>query len=153
MPQSTRMMRTVGAVLRKCVAWRILEYSPPMPMYRAPAPEARWLTRSQFAKLCKELPEHLKLAAEFAVYTMLRMRAMGQLTWDRVDLMARRAWVPSGHQKAGRTFGFPLSTATVECLRRLRALSPEGDRVFQYDGKPIDNFNTRRSKRPQSGPV
>lgn len=142
-----RMMGTVGAVLRKCVAWRLLDHAPSMPKYRAATPEATWLSREQFARLVRELPPHLALAARFAVLTMLRMRAMGQLTWDRVDLKAKRAWIPRGHQKAGRTFGFPLSTEAVEVLEKLRALNPEGDRVFQYEGRPIDNFNTAAFKK------
>lgn len=141
-----RMMNTIGAVLRACVRWRMIDYSPPMPKYRTPAPEAPWVSREQFEALCAELPEHLELAARFAAYTMLRMRAMGQLTWDRVDFTAKTAWIPARHQKAGRRFVFPLSPDTLEVLKRLRALNPVG-RVFQYEGKPIDNFNTKAFKK------
>jgi integrase len=142
-----RMMNTVHAVLRKCVGWRLLESLPAIPMYRSATPEPRWLTQSEFDRLLKELPPHLKLAATFAVHTMLRMRAMGQLTWDRVDLRQCRAWVPSGQMKAGRTFGFPLSIQSVKVLRKLKSLNPKGARVFQYDGVPIDNFNTKAFKK------
>jgi hypothetical protein len=74
-----RMMGTVGAALRKCVAWRILDHAPSTPKYRATTPEPRRLTRQQFEKLCKELPEHLELGARFATLTMLRMRAAADL--------------------------------------------------------------------------
>ena len=137
-----RLMNTVRAVLRAAVRWRYLEHAPAIPMYRPATQEPRWLTRAQFESLRQELPEHLALAAQFAVLTMLRMRAMGQLTWDRVDLKARRAWVPGRQMKGARTFGFPLSSEAVKVLRKLKTLSPTGGRVFQYEGKPIDNFNT-----------
>jgi integrase len=94
-----RMVGTVSAVMRACVRWRYLEYAPPVPMFRPRSGEPRWLTRDKFERLCQELPEHLKLAARFAVFSMLRMRAMLRLTWDRVDLAAKRAWVPSSHQR------------------------------------------------------
>jgi integrase len=142
-----RMMTTVRAILHKCVAWRLIETAPAVPMYRPASPEPRWITREQFDRLRKELPPHLKLAASFAVHTMLRMRAMGQLTWDRVDLRQRRAWVPSGQMKGGRTFGFPLSRAVVRILRQLKTMSPKGERVFQFEGRPIDNFNTKAFKK------
>jgi len=138
-----RMMGTVSAVLHACAEWRYLDHAPPVPMYRPPAGEPRWLTREEFERLCGELPPHLQYAARFAVLSMLRMRAMLKLTWDRVDLAGRRAWVPSKHQKAGRPFGFPLSEELVRILGELRKLHPQGQYVFQYNGKPIDDCNTK----------
>lgn len=137
-----RLMGTLSAVLKKCAEWRYLDHAPKVPMYRPVAGEPRWITPEQLEKLCEELPLHLALAARFAVASMLRMRAMLHLTWDRVDLDARKAWVPSGQQKAKRTFGFPLSTEAVRVLKELRKLNPEGKYVFQWNGKPIDDCNT-----------
>lgn len=138
-----RMMGTVSAVLRKCVQWRYLEHAPAVPMYRPGQDEPRWLTPEEFERLCAELPMHLALAARLAVATLLRMRAMLRLTWDRVDLAERRAWVPRAHQKAGRTFGLPLSTEAVRVLRALRWLSPPSSPyVFTWRGQPIDDCNT-----------
>jgi integrase len=138
-----RMMRTIRSVLRKCaIAWRYLETPPPVPMYGEDDSEPHWLTRDEFDRLQKELPTHLKIAAEFAVLSMLRMRSQCNLTWDRIDLKAKRAWVPGVQMKGGQTFSFPLSTSLMELLKQARKLSPKGDRVFQYDGKPIANFHT-----------
>lgn len=142
-----RVMRTLRAVMKKCVAWRYIESVPVVPMYGEPEPEPRYLTQPQFEKLCKELPEHLELAARFAVNTLLRMRAQSSLTWDRVDLRGKRAWVPSGSMKAGKTFGFPLSKESLKILRRLKTLNPEGSRVFQWKKQPIDNFHTAAFKK------
>jgi integrase len=139
-----RMMGTVNAVLHACVSWRYLEFAPKVPMYRPPKSEPRWLTVEEFERLCAELPMHLKLSARFAVSSMLRMRAMLRLTWDRVDLTSRRAWIPQAHQKAARTFGFPLTDESVRLLRALRCLSgPTSRHVFTWRGKPIDDCNTR----------
>jgi integrase len=117
-----RHMALLRAILRKCVNdWQVLESAPKVPMYRPRSAEPRWLTREQFARLCKELPQHLQLAARFAVLTGLRMSSMLSLTWDRVDLKKRRAWIPSEQMKAGRTHGVPLSQAAVTVLKELRA--------------------------------
>lgn len=137
-----RMMGTVSAVLHKCVQWRHLEHAPKVAMYRPAPDEPRWLTPEEFERLCEELPVHLELAARFAVATLLRMRAMLRLTWERVDLENKRAWVPRRHQKASRTFGLPLSSEAVRVLRELRKLNPEGAHVFQWMGRPIDDCNT-----------
>jgi integrase len=137
-----RVLATVSSVLHACVRWRILEHVPPVPMFRPRAREPRWITRPQFEKLQLELPEHLALAAEFAILTMLRMRSMLSLTWDRIDLAKRRAWIPGAQMKAARTHGLPLSKNAVKVLRKLKALNPDGDHVFQWNGAPIDDCNT-----------
>jgi integrase len=138
-----RMMGTVSAVLNACVKWRYIDSAPPVPMYRPGLDEPRWLTPEEMERLCAELPMHLALAARFAVATLLRMRAMLQLTWDRVDLPQSRAWVPRAHQKAKRTFGLALSTEAVRVLRALRWLSPPSSpHIFTWNGRPIDDCNT-----------
>jgi integrase len=138
-----RAMGTVSAVLNGCVRWRYLDHAPKVPMYRPGRDEPRWLTPEELEELCKHLPKHLELAARFAVATLLRMRAMLQLTWDRIDLKHQRAWVPRRHQKMGRPFGLPLSSEAVRILKELRRLNPDGDYVFQWMGKPIDDCNTK----------
>ena len=131
-----RMLRTVRSVLRRCVAWKYLEAAPLIPQYGEAEAEPRFITPEQFGKLCQELPPHLALAARFAVATLLRMRAQSRLTWDRVDLERRQAWVPRGQMKGGKTFGFPLSDEAVKVLKEARKLIP-GDRVFGQE-----NFHT-----------
>lgn len=142
-----RCMRTVRSVLRKCRKWRYLDADPIVSMYGEPDEEPRFLTREQFAKLEKELPPHLKLAARFAVLTLLRMRSQSRLEWERVDLEAKRAWIPGAQMKMHRTHGFPLSGEAVKVLREARRAHPKGSRVFQYESRPIDDFNTAAFKK------
>jgi integrase len=137
-----RMMRTVRAVLRKCRDWRYIEAVPVIQMYGETESEPRYLTPEQFAALRAELPPHLERAARFAVLTLLRMRAQSQLTWDRVDMAAKVAWIPGAQMKGGKTFSFPLSPDALTVLKECRLAEPKGSHVFQYDGKPIDNFHT-----------
>ena len=68
---------------------------------------------------------------------------MLSLTWDRVDLKAKRAWITAENMKAGRTHGLPLNSDAVLVLKRLRKLSPEGNHVFQWRGEPIADCNTK----------
>ena len=140
-----RYMALLRALLRKCVNdWQVLASAPKVSMYRQRAPEARWLTEPEFERLCEKLPEHLALAARFAVTTGLRMRSMTALTWDRVDMKNRRLWIPGEQMKTGIPHGIPLSRKAIRLLRKLKKLNPKGDRVFQWNGKPIDDCNTQR---------
>lgn len=138
-----RMMRTVRAVLKKCIAWRYIESVPPIPMYGEAENEPRFLTPAQFAKLCAELPPHLERAARFAVFTLLRMRAQSRLTWDRIDMQQARAWIPRSQMKGGKTFGLPLSDDAIAVLKECRKADPKGLAVFQYEGKAVDSFHTQ----------
>lgn len=150
-----RYMALLRAILKKCVdEWKLLDTAPKVPMYHKKPPEPRWLTRPQFAKLKEELPPHLALAAEFAVLTGLRMRSMLNLTWDRIDLAKRTAWIPGEQMKAARPLGVPLSRDAVKVLHKLKTLNPEGSRVFQYkgpqgtqEGKPVDDCNGAAFKK------
>lgn len=135
-----RAMRTVRAVLRSC--WKRKEIDQPyVPQHGDPESEPRFLTQEQFRRLCRELPPHLNLAARFAVLTLLRKTAQSRLTWDRVDFGKRWAWIKGERTKTGKPFGIALSQEALEILRECSRWSPEGDRVFQYDGKPIGDFN------------
>lgn len=142
-----RMMRTVRAVLKAAHRWRCLESVPAIPMYGEADEEPRFLTAPEFKRLCTHLPPHLELATKFAVLSLLRMRAQSQLVWSRVDLKGKHAWVPGRQQKTKSTFGFPLSPPAIAVLKKCRANSPVGDFVFQYDGKPVDNFHTKAFKK------
>jgi hypothetical protein len=110
-------------------------------MYRPPVGEPRWLTRADFARLERELPEHLKAAAKFAVLTGLRMRAMLSLTWQQVDFAKKRAWVASHEMKAGRSLGIPLTPHGIQVLK---TLPKNGDCVFQWRGERIDAVKRAR---------
>lgn len=146
--QSTvdRMMRTVRSVLRSC--WKRKEIDQPyVPMHGDPEAEPRFLTQEQFRDLVAELPEHLSLAARFAVLTLLRKTAQSRLTWDRVDFEKRWMWVPGEKTKTGKPFGVSLSDEALEILKECRQRWPKGDRIFQYNGKPVANLHTAAFKK------
>jgi integrase len=143
-----RYMALLRAILKKSAdVWGLLDAAPKVPMYHAKPAEPRWLTRAQFERLRRELPPHLSLAAQFAVLTGLRMRSMLGLTWARVDLRKRRAWIPGEDMKAGAALGVPLSGAAVDVLKRCRKLHPIGEHVFQFEGAPVDDCNGAAFKK------
>lgn len=157
-----RYMSLLRAVLRKCVNdWQVLDKAPRVPMYRPRASEPRFLTRAEFDRLVEHLPPHLKLTARFAVLTGLRMRSMLSLEWTRIDLKAKRAWIPGEQMKAGRTHGVPLSAVAVAVLEEIRTFQQlqeaehkarcerlgesytpgNPDLVFTWRRKPVNDCN------------
>lgn len=143
-----RTMATVSAVLRDCQRRRELEFAPMVPMYRPAKGEPRFLNPEEFDRLRWHSPMHLALAEVVAVHTLLRMRAMLQLTKSRVRLDYKRAWIPGAHQKAARTFGLPLNSEAVRALRALWMLSPrDSPHLFTWQGQPIDDCNTEAFKK------
>ncbi len=71
----------------------------------------------------------------------LRKANMCQLTWDRVDLSRRQAWIPASSSKSKKTIPVRLNDSAVAVLVAQRG--KHGVRVFTYKGKPIGNTNTK----------
>jgi integrase len=158
-----RYMACWRRLLRKCTDWGYLVAPPKVPMFNEDVGEPRWLTPEEFARLRSQLPRHLDIAARFAVYTGLRMRAQLSLRWAHVDLKNKRAWIEARFMKAGKTHGFPLSAAAIEALKDARKFQADQEvehhrrcerlglkfvakihaHVFTYRGKPIDDCNGR----------
>lgn len=135
--QSTanRYMALLRAILRK----ELGNAAPKVPMYALEESEPFWLTHKQFDKLVKALPPHLADMAIFSVSTGLRMRNVTHLTWDRVDLKRRHAWIPGPKAKGGKPIPVPLNDDAIEVLKRWQG--QHEIRVFVFRGKPVDDAN------------
>lgn len=139
-----RYMALLRSVLRKARDdWQVIDTIPKVAMYNGETKAFRWLRQAEFDRLCAQLPMHLLLAARFAAETGLRMRSMLRLTWDRVDLGERRAWVLGLEMKGKEAVGVPLSAEAIRILRSLRAIAgPAATHVFVWKGQPIGDCNT-----------
>lgn len=132
---ANRYMAFLRALLRK----ELGSAAPKVPMYSIAQAEPRWLTRAQFEKLAKGLPEHLEAMARFTVATGLRMRNVTHLTWDRVDLKRRHVWIQGSRAKAGKPIAVPLNDDAISILKEWKGKHDE--RVFVFRGKPVDDAN------------
>lgn len=100
----------------------------------------RWLTREEWTSLRAALPKHLRPMAEFALATGLRWGNVSGLTWERVDMRGRRAWVEAGSAKGRRAIAVPLN---ADALAALRATGKNRKGfVFTYAGHAIQSPKT-----------
>ena len=145
---ANRIMAVFRQVLRACVSWGWLQYSPPVPMVHVEEKEPVFVTKEQCAELIRQLPDHLRKPALFSILTGLRMANVRDLTWDRVDLDRGHLWVPSSHYKTKRTQGVTLSPEAVQLLKAI-AGRREG-RVFLYPA-PVKGKKGETQLRPITG--
>jgi integrase len=116
---------------------------------KLPEPDNRMaeISREDFAKLYKKLPEHLKPIVLFAILTGLRKSNILSLDWKQVNLFKGIIQVSvKSKRPGGKLITVPISEPLKELLISLEP-QKEGH-VFTYQGKPIKDvkkaFKTAR---------
>lgn len=138
------LIRELG-VLRAALAWAVREkWIPSAPDVRRPsAPQARdrWLTREEFRRVMKAAKApHVRLFIALAVYTGGRMGALLELTWDRVDLAARRINLGEGRGRKRRAT-VPIVDELYAELAQARETATTGF-VIEHGGHPVATVKT-----------
>ena len=137
-----RYMALVRAILRRaCFDWEWLDRVPKVSMLRDGASRLRSLSRDEFARLLGELPEHLADMATLSVATGLRQANVKRLQWKQISMDRRHLFVSADQHKNGKAHAVPLNDAALAVLRKREA--DHRDYVFTYDGKPIEQVNTK----------
>ena len=131
-----RYLALIRSILRRAEReWRWLDSAPAIRL----APEGdgiiRWLSRSEYARLMRALPDHLKGPAELTLQTGLRQANAFGLRWDQVDLRRRVAWIDAGDAKAGKALRVPLNDKAAEVIRSHQGIHPT--LVFNHRGKRV----------------
>jgi integrase len=117
-----------------------IEQAPKIARRKPPRHGFRWLTADEWKRLRAELPDHLKPMADFALATGLRWSNVAGLTWERVDVRRKLAWIEAHQAKGRRAIAVPLSAAALAALRRV-----QGERtgfVFTYAGHALQSPKT-----------
>jgi integrase len=107
----------------------------------------RWLpstrghpSKDQAQQLIAALPEHLADLKIFSLSTGLRSANAARITWPQIDLERQFAWIYPDQAKARRAIPVPLNSAAFAVVMKQIGKHPE--RVFTYDGKPIERGST-----------
>lgn len=117
-----------------------IQAAPKIERRAEPALDVVPLTGKQWKALRAELPDHLRLMADFAIATGLRWSNVAGLEWERVDLRRKLAWIQGSAAKARKPIAVPLSAAALAALRA--APRPRTGFVFRYHGEPITSPKT-----------
>lgn len=115
-----------------------------IPRKKTTSGRQRFLSKDEWRRLEKELPDHLKAMAQFALATGLRQANVLGLKWAQVDINRAVAWVDSSESKSGKPISVPLSNYAVALLEA--QLGKHETHVFTYEGKPVRSVKTAWNK-------
>lgn len=143
---TNRYLALVRSILiRARDEWEWIARVPKIRLFKESSSRERSLTHEQAGKLLYELPEHQREVVLFALATGLRQSNVLMLEWTRVNLEQRHAWVHAMQSKNRHPISVPLNNAAYAVLLRQRGKHPE--RVFTFQGKPLNSANTKAWKR------
>lgn len=143
------------AVLRAALNWACreeppwIDRAPYLDAPPAPPPRERWLTKAEVGRLVQACgAPHLRLFVMLAYHTAARAGAILDLTWDRVDLDARRIYYnrPGRRLNNKRRATVPINNTLLAALHgakttAVRELDRAGKEtpphVVQYRGGPL----------------
>ncbi|WP_308418648.1 tyrosine-type recombinase/integrase [Chitinimonas arctica] len=140
--RKNKYLAVLRALLRRAErAWEWIDKAPNFTMLPEPKRRIRSLTKEQALALVDELPEHQQRMVIFALATGLRQGNVLGLTWGRIDLDRRVAYIDGDDFKNGDDHGVPLNDSAVDIVRQCIGNHPT--HVFTYRGKPIKQANTK----------
>lgn len=104
----------------------------------------RFLSKDEWLRLQKELPEHVLQLATFAIATGLRQSNVLGLKWAEVNLKEKLVWVDSSESKSGKSISIPLNSTALSILENQKIKNTIY--VFTYKGNPIGSVKTAWNK-------
>lgn len=132
---TNRMLALIRSVLRRAEReWEWIDRAPVVRLKKEDNKRIRWLTRDEFNRLVKELPEHLKPIVIVAVNTGLRASNLTNLRWEWINLEKKHLYIPAQYTKSGRAWSVPLNNIVLHILQKL---PNTGSFVFTYKKQPI----------------
>src|SRR5262245_62028985 len=91
---ANRYLALVRSILKAaCEEWEWTTSVPKFRLYTEPEGRIRALSDDEYKRLMKQLPEHLRDAAEFSIATGMRQGNVRQLEWKHVDLRLKHAYI------------------------------------------------------------
>jgi len=140
--RANRILALIRAIMRRCeLEWEWIEKAPVVRLYPEPKRRVRWLPPEEFNRLLRELPEHQREVAIFAVATGLRQSNVMKLEWSQVNLEGGTLWIYGDQAKAGKDIHVSLNDTALTILRRQQG--KHAVRVFTYKGEPFNRASTK----------
>lgn len=139
---ANRMLALIRTILR-CAKndWEWVDKIPNIKLMAEPKRRVRWLKPEETKALLDELPEHLRVMAEFSIATGLRETNVTQLKWEQIDMQRRCAWIHADEFKTGKPLSVPLNQMAIALLRS--QMGKHLVYVFTFNGEPVTRANNR----------
>ncbi|PHV12072.1 tyrosine-type recombinase/integrase [Chitinimonas sp. BJB300] len=140
--RKNKYLAVLRAILRRAErVWEWIDKAPAFTLLPIPNRRIRSLTKEKAQLLIKELPDHQRLIVLFALATGLRQGNVLGMTWEKVDLERRIAWVEAEDFKNGNDHSIPLNDTALAVLRQ--CIGKHKEFIFTYRGKQIKQANTK----------
>ena len=137
-----RVLEIVRALLMKAYReWEWIDKTPVVRMRHVENRRIRWLSTEEANRLLSELPSHMKDMAAFTLATGLRASNVTELEWQNVDMIRQNAWIHADQAKTSKPISVPLNDQAMLILQSRLGMHERF--VFTYQGKPIQQCNTR----------
>ena len=124
--------------------WHWIDNVPPFDFIEVRKDEQasfNWLTHDEAKQVLNELPPHLEAMMRFSLATGLRESNVTRLTWKKVMLDKKIAYVDAIESKNNKPIRIPLNEDAMEVL--LKQKNNHEKYVFTYNGTPIKKANTK----------
>ena len=139
-----RELVTLRAALRWAIGakWLRAEDEPKVAVPSGGRPRERWLREPEAARLLAGChAPHIRLFVALALHTAARSGAILDLTWDRVDLEAKRIDMGESEGGKGRAV-VPISGALLSALAEAHAARTGGHVIETPGGDPVKSIKT-----------
>jgi integrase len=137
-----RTLATVRGVLNAAVRWGWITNAPKVEAQHVDKAPPRWITQAQFEALWRDLPDHARQIARFAVAAGARSGNIFRLRWADVDMERGVFRVHAGDFKGNRDVGFPLSADALEVLRQQQGRHREYVFTDHLGRAPVGSIKT-----------
>ena len=136
-------LATLSKLFNQAVEWGAISAAPKIKLFRTPEPEFDFLNFEELERLEGAAEAEGDAMVGVFARTGVRLGEFRALTWDDVDLVAKRLVVRRnlvhgklGTPKSGKGREIPLCDSVVDALKKQRHL--RGDFVFcGEDGRPL----------------
>jgi len=129
--------------LRMILVWaekhKLISVAPPIERPSKPLPKDRYMTKDEARRLIAEArAPHVKVAMHLLLATAARVRAVLELTWDRVDFTRMQIHLrdPSDATRRKGRAVVPINATLLPVLKEAKMWTP-GDHVVSWAGAPV----------------
>lgn len=139
-----RYLSTVKRIISLADSAGWIGKKPKVSPLKEPSVRVRWLTHGQATAMLNALTlQWVRDACRFALATGCRSNEVFSLTWDKVDVARKQAWVTNDLAKSGKARPVPLNDDALSVLRDRKGFHKSLVFTRVKDGAQIEQVDRR----------